>query len=91
MVLTEHQEEIIERLVRSGRYQDASEIVREGLRLLEQREEENVARLEALRQAAQRGAEAFERGEYRQFDSLDDLERYLTERSEPTITRSRTR
>jgi antitoxin ParD1/3/4 len=34
VVLTEHQEEMIESLVRSGRYQNASEVLRQGLRLV---------------------------------------------------------
>ena len=41
VVLTEHQEQLIETLVGSGRYQNASEVLREGLRLVEQREAED--------------------------------------------------
>jgi putative addiction module CopG family antidote len=48
-VLTKHQEQVIEVLVGSGRYQDASEVLREGLRLVEQREAEDAAKLQALR------------------------------------------
>ena len=33
VVLTEHQEELIEALVKAGRYQNASEVLRDGLRL----------------------------------------------------------
>jgi antitoxin ParD1/3/4 len=40
VVLTERQEELIEALVKSGRYQNASEVLRDGLRLVEQREAE---------------------------------------------------
>ncbi len=47
-MLTERHEKIIEALVSSGRYQNASEVLREGLRLLEQREEEHAAWLSAL-------------------------------------------
>ena len=35
VVLTDHQAEFVERLVMSGRYQNASEVLREGLRLIE--------------------------------------------------------
>ena len=41
----EHWEKYIERAVREGRYGSASEVVREGLRLVEERE----AKLKALR------------------------------------------
>jgi antitoxin ParD1/3/4 len=37
VVLTERQEELIETLVKSGRYQNASEVLRDGLRLVERR------------------------------------------------------
>ena len=33
VVLTEHQASLVEQLVTSGRYQNASEVLREGLRL----------------------------------------------------------
>jgi len=38
VVLTDHQAALIERLVESGRYQNASEVLRAGLRLLERAE-----------------------------------------------------
>ena len=40
VVVTESQSAMIDRLVASGRYQNASEAMREGLRLLEQEEAE---------------------------------------------------
>ena len=55
VVLTDHQQGVIETLVESGRYQNASEVLREGLRLVEQREQEDLMRLEALRAATQVG------------------------------------
>lgn len=54
-MLTEHQEALIASLVRAGKYQNASEVLREGLRLLEREEQQYQARLEAFRDAAQAG------------------------------------
>ncbi len=64
VVLTDHQSELIERLVTSGRYQNASEVLREGLRLIEVRDMEDQARLEALRAAIQVGIDDIEAGRY---------------------------
>jgi antitoxin ParD1/3/4 len=49
VVLTEHQEAFIVELVRSGRYSNASEVLRESLRLMERRESLEAAKLEYLR------------------------------------------
>jgi antitoxin ParD1/3/4 len=61
--LTEHFDRFIEAGVTSGRFSNASEVVREGLRLLEQREKEDSAKLEWLR-AAKEGFDAADRGDY---------------------------
>ena len=47
--------------MQSGRYQNASEVMREGLRLLEQRVAEDTAKIEALRQATSRPNKPMER------------------------------
>jgi antitoxin ParD1/3/4 len=64
VVLTEHHEKVIESLVGSGRYQNASEVLREGLRLVEQREATETAKLEALRRAAEVGWLDVDAGRY---------------------------
>jgi antitoxin ParD1/3/4 len=71
VVLTDHQHEVIESLVHSGRYQNASEVLREGLRLLEQREAEDAAKLAALRQAAEVGWSDLQAGRYRELAEED--------------------
>lgn len=55
IVLTPHHASFVEQLVSSGRYQSANEVLREGLRLIEQREAEDASRLDALRNAVQVG------------------------------------
>jgi antitoxin ParD1/3/4 len=50
-----HFETMIEDLIESGRYSTASEIMRDGLRLVEEREERRRAKLEALRAEIQKG------------------------------------
>jgi antitoxin ParD1/3/4 len=88
VVLTERQEELIESLVKSGRYQNASEVLRDGLRLVEQREAEDADKLEALRAAARVGVDALERGEFKEFRNIEDLQAYLNDLSERVISRT---
>ncbi|MCD6675252.1 MAG: type II toxin-antitoxin system ParD family antitoxin [Burkholderiaceae bacterium] len=64
VVLTEHQHEFVEELVETGRYQNASEVLREGLRLVEQRERREAARIAALRDAADSGWDDIDAGRY---------------------------
>jgi len=52
VVLTERHEQMIAEMVSSGRYQNASEVLREGLRMIEERDTREAAKLKALRQAA---------------------------------------
>jgi antitoxin ParD1/3/4 len=77
VVLTDYQAELVERLVSSGRYQNASEVLREGLRLLESREAEEKVRLKALREAARIGVADIEAGRFRRFESRAALGRHL--------------
>jgi antitoxin ParD1/3/4 len=60
--LTEHFDHFVERQVASGRYSNASEIVREALRLLEEQEQARKAKLSALRQAAKQGFDEIDQG-----------------------------
>ena len=71
-----HQEQVIQDLVQSGRYQNASEVMREGLRLLEQRVAEDTAKIEALRQATSTGIMDLEHGRFTQLNE-GGLEHYL--------------
>lgn len=73
VVLTDHQAALVEQLVTSGRYQNASEVLREGLRLVERREAEDAYRLEALRSAVQMGVADMEAGRFQTFDTPASL------------------
>ncbi|MGX5849448.1 type II toxin-antitoxin system ParD family antitoxin [Mesorhizobium sp. PL10] len=51
-------EAFVRELVDSGRYASASEVVRDSLRLLEEREEQRQAKLAALREDIRKGVES---------------------------------
>jgi antitoxin ParD1/3/4 len=85
VVLTERQAKLVEELVASGRYQNASEVLREGLRLLERREAEDAARLQALREAAAVGIAELERGAFVELAGSDELAAHLDELAERAI------
>lgn len=53
--LTPQMEDLIKQKVASGMYNNASEVVREALRLFEEKERFNQARLDALRQDIREG------------------------------------
>jgi antitoxin ParD1/3/4 len=53
-----HYEDLVRTLVESGRYASASEVVRDSLRLLEEREEERKVRLEALHNDVRAGVQS---------------------------------
>jgi len=75
--LTEHFDRLIDAGVTSGRFSNASEVVREGLRLLEQREQEDRAKLEWLRGAAKTGFDQIDHGAGIEFHSMDELDAFV--------------
>jgi antitoxin ParD1/3/4 len=74
--LTDRLHRFVETSVTTGRYQNASEVVREGLRLLQQRQQEDMLKLRRLRQAIREGEQDIARGDYDEVE-LDDLPSYL--------------
>lgn len=63
--LTQELEQIVDQKVKSGLYNSASEVVREGLRLLQQRDEMRETKLNALRAEIQKGTDSLEAGRHR--------------------------
>lgn len=90
VVLSAQQHELVDTLVQSGRYQNASEVLREGLRLIEQRERTEQAKLEALEQAARQGLADISAARYADVgdDQLEDfvgqLGRHAAQRAKTT-------
>jgi antitoxin ParD1/3/4 len=80
--LTPQLERMIAKKVKGGQYQTASEVVREGLRLLRERDEE----LDWVRAQVQIGIDEIERGEYEEYDEtttkdlIEDIKRRGRER-----------
>jgi antitoxin ParD1/3/4 len=91
VVLTPQQAAMVERLVASGRYQNASEVLRDGLRLVAARMAEEQARVEALRDAVQIGIADADEGRVRSFRSPSALERHLASLGEDAIAAASTR
>jgi antitoxin ParD1/3/4 len=81
IVLTNHQSEVVDQLVASGRYQNASEVLRAGLRMIEEAESSYVSRLNALRTAVDKGAADVEHGRVKEF-TADGFSQYLQGRVE---------
>jgi antitoxin ParD1/3/4 len=71
VVLTETQSDLVDRLVASGRYQNASEALRAGLRLLEREE----AELGDLRARLSLGLEQARKGELAEGSGEDAMRR----------------
>ena len=53
-----HFEGFIQKLIESGRYSTASEVIRDGLRMIEEREQDREAKLEWLRVEIQKGLDS---------------------------------
>ena len=90
VVLSDHQQQLVETLVQSGRYQNASEVLREGLRLIENRDRLEATKLKALRQATRQGWADVAAGRFSDVadPQLDDfvgqLGRRAAQRAKPT-------
>jgi antitoxin ParD1/3/4 len=63
--LTSELDQFVSEKVKTGMYQTASEVIREGLRLLKERDQ----RLESLRREVRDGFDAIGRGEFSEYDA----------------------
>ncbi len=69
--LTDDQDAFVERMVKTGKYQNASEAMRDAVRGLQQRWKEDELKLTALRKRIRAGAEALDRGDFTEIDDAD--------------------
>lgn len=76
VVLPKPMEQSIDDLVSTGRYQNFSEVMRAGIRMLLEHEAAETARLEALRNATSVGIMQLEAGQFEEVDTAD-LAAYL--------------
>jgi len=86
--LTAEQDAFVQEVVEAGEYQNASEAVRDALRVLQQRRREDSLRLKALRAQIKAGTDALERGDFAEIDEAD-LEEYLERLTTPAAKRVR--
>ena len=87
--LTDHFDVFIQTGITSGRFSNASEMVREGLRLLEQREQEDRAKIEWLRSATKEATDSIDRGEGIEFETIDDLAAYVHQVGKEAVAEQR--
>ena len=74
--LTSEQDAFVDKVVKTGEYQNASEAIRDALRVLQQRRREEALKLKALRMQIKAGVEALQRGDFIEIDD-GDLDNYL--------------
>ena len=74
--LTTEHDAFVEQIVRSGEFQNASEVICDALRILQRQRQDEATRLNALRTQVRAGAEALERGEFAEVEEAD-LDSYL--------------
>jgi antitoxin ParD1/3/4 len=69
--LTPEQDAFVEEIVRAGKYQNASEAVRDAVRGLQHRLQVDELKLELLRTHVKAGLDALERGEFTEVEDAD--------------------
>ena len=75
--LTEHFDAFVSSQVSQGHYRNASEVMRAGLRLLEQHTQEEVEKLAMLRKLAKEGFDQLDQGQGIVLNELDGLKTHI--------------
>ena len=77
--LTPSLEQFVRDRAESGDYNNASEVVRDAIRLLKRTEERRALKMERLRAAIREGDEALARGEFTDLNSNQELDAFFAE------------
>jgi antitoxin ParD1/3/4 len=83
ITLTPEQDAFIEEMLKAGEYRNASEAMRDAVRSLQQRRNEEALKLEKLRVAIKQGLAALDRGDYTEVED-EDLDTYLDDLVTPS-------
>lgn len=71
--LTVELEELVNQKVKSGLYTSASEVIREGLRLLKEQDQLRNLRLTELKKEVRKGIAQLDNGQYKTLASTEDM------------------
>lgn len=75
--LTSHYDRFVDEQIASGRFTDAGEVIRAGLRLLEQQSAEDQEKIAALRALTAQAFDELDRGRGTILDGSIDLEQHI--------------
>ncbi len=78
--LTPEQDAFIDEVLKAGEYHNASEAVRDAIRVLQHRRAEEALKLDRLRLAVKAGVAALDRGAYTEIED-DHLDAWLDDRA----------
>lgn len=73
---TDKQDAYVQKMLASGEYRNASEVIRDALRALQHRRREDALKLKALRARIDEGLAALERGDFIELNDVE-LQDYL--------------
>lgn len=89
--LTDYLNRVIDKSVASGQFSNASEVVREGLRLFDERDRERKAKLKLLRGALKDGADDLDNGHFTDLATRAELDEFMDQvRREAATERAET-
>ena len=87
--LTTELEGFVKSLVEKGDYYSASEVVRDGLRLVKEQEEIRNIRREELRKEVMKGVEDIRSGRSKTFNSSEELFKEITDGGKELLSKHR--